>query len=436
MLYYFKTISLQTISDNTSVEVLIMQFFSVYDLLLNKVRETKRTPDDMYTFFRTRKIKKTQIVELQQTAFIPAEENFRKALCDFLNMTELEIELSMGRIPASYRDSYFQNIKEIAHLLSKAEDNTTSHFSPYYENELGCLYNGDCIKIMRSLPDACVDLVFADPPFNLGKVYDPGIDDSLTVSKYINWTYEWLDECVRIIKPGGRIFIYNLPKWCVYIASHLGESLTFWAWIAIDMKFSLPIQSRLYPAHYGLVAFIKGTKATTFNNQRIPLQVCRHCGGELKDYGGYKNKMNPLGVNVSDVWTDIYPVRHKSDKNRKYNELSVKLLNRIISMATNEGDIVFDPFGGSGTTYAVAQLLNRKWMGCELGDCGIIKHRLINSRRDKEQLERIQEESGCLFTPPIMELRRKNGFWICEDFKGKDDTESTDGQLALDFSQE
>ena len=52
-----------------------MQFFSVYDLLLNKVRETKRTPDDMYTFFRTRKIKKTQIVELQQTAFIPAEEN-------------------------------------------------------------------------------------------------------------------------------------------------------------------------------------------------------------------------------------------------------------------------------------------------------------------------------------------------------------------------
>ncbi len=54
--------------------------------------------------------------------------------------------------------------------------------------------------------------------------------------------------------------------------------------------------------------------------------------------------MNPLGVNVSDVWSDIYPVRHKNSKNRKYNELSVKLLDRVISMSTNEGDTVFDPF--------------------------------------------------------------------------------------------
>lgn len=400
-----------------------MQYFSVYDLLLNKVQENGGSLNDMYVFFKKRKINKTQITELQQTAYIPTEKNFRKALCDFLNMTELEIELSMGKIPASYRDSYFQNIKEIARLLSKAEKNTTSRLSPYFENKLGCLYNGDCIKIMHSMPDACVDLVFADPPFNLQKPYGPGIEDHLTVTKYINWTYDWLDECVRILKPGGRIFIYNLPKWCIYIASHLGESLTFWAWIAIDMKYSLPIQNRLYPAHYGLVSFVKGTKATKFNNQRIPLQVCRHCGGELKDYGGYKNKMNPLGVNVSDVWTDIYPVRHKNVKNRTYNELSVKLLNRIISMATSEGDTVFDPFGGSGTTYAVAQLLNRKWMGCELGDCDIIKHRLMNPMRDKKQLEKLQDESECLFPPSIIELRRKNGFWTCEDFNRKDDAE-------------
>lgn len=412
-----------------------MQYFSVYDLLLNKVRESNGTLDDMYAFFRERKIKKAQITELQQTAFIPAEENFRIALCDFLNMTELEIELSMGRIPAPYRDSFFQNIKEIAHLLTKTEYNATSCFLPYFENKSGCLYKGDCIKIMRSLPDACVDLVFADPPFNLKKSYDPGIEDDLTVSEYINWTYEWLDECVHILKPGGRIFIYNLPKWCVYIASHLAESLTFWAWIAVDMKLSLPIQNKLYPAHYGLVSFVKGTRAATFNNQRIPLQICRHCGGELKDYGGYKSKMNPLGVNVSDIWTDIYPVRHKNDKNRKYNELSVKFLHRIISMATNEGDIVFDPFGGSGTSYAVAQLLNRKWMGCELGDCETIKNRLNNPRKDKEQLQKIQNESGRLFTPPAIELRRKNGFWTCEDFHEKDNTESSNGQLSFDLSE-
>ena len=118
---------------------------------------------------------------------------------------------------------------------------------------------------MRQMPDCSINLVFADPPFNLGKTYDPGIDDNMTISMYINWIYDWLDECIRILKPGGRIFIYNLPKWCIYIVAYLKQFLTFGNWIAIDMKFTLPIQNRLYPAHYALVSFIKGVKATTFN---------------------------------------------------------------------------------------------------------------------------------------------------------------------------
>lgn len=409
-----------------------MQFFSIYDLLLSKAKSRSITLDELYLFFRKRKIKKADIVDLNQTSYIPSDENFRSAIKDFLEMSELEIDLAMGRVPSEYRESYFDNIKNIAALLEPKKLNNDGILTPYYENEYGRLYNTDCIKVMRSLPAECIDLVFADPPFNLGKTYDPGINDNLTMSRYINWMYEWLDECTRILKPGGRIFIYNTPKWCTYIASHLAESLTFWAWIAVDMKFRLPIQSRLYPAHYGLVSFIKGTKANTFHNQRVPLQVCRHCGGELKDYGGYKDKMNPSGVNVSDVWSDIYPVRHKSNKNRKYNELSVKLLDRIISMSTNEGDVVFDPFGGSGTTFAVAQLLKRKWIGSELGDCEIIKKRLINSERDNEQLKKEQEELGCLFPQKITELRRKNGFWTCDDFKKP--SEIKNNQLSLDFS--
>ena len=251
------------------------------------------------------------------------------------------------------------------------------------------------------------------------------------MSRYINWTYQWLDECIRILKPGGRIFVYNIPKWSVYIAQHLSKTLTFWDWIAVDMKFSLPIQRRLYPAHYSLVSFIKGVQANTFNNQRIPMQTCRHCGGEIKDYGGYKSKMNPQGVNVSDVWSDIYPVRHKSSKNRKYNELSVKLLDRIISMSTNENDVVFDPFGGSGTTYAVAQLLNRRWVGCELGDCEIIKSRLLNPVHDKEQLQKVYEEKNSLFTNDVKRLRQKNGFWTCDTLPKGDKTDDIQLEIAM-----
>ena len=117
-----------------------------------------------------------------------------------------------------------------------------------------------------------------------------------------------------------------------------------------------------------------------------------------------------LGINVSDVWSDIYTVRHKNNKNRKYNELSIKLLDRIISMGTNEGDLVFDPFGGSGTTYAVAQMLKRKWIGTELGDCDIIKNRLLHAEKDIEQLVKIREECEGLFPPKIAELRKKMAF--------------------------
>lgn len=396
-----------------------MQFFSIYDLIFDKAKNKNMTTEEVYSFFRTRKIKKADILDLSQTSYIPTDEKILKAITEFLEMSELEMSIAMGRIPSEYRQSYFSKIKEISALLEVEKKEPSKKFEPYFQNEYGRLYNADCIEVMQSLPAEYVDLIFADPPFNLGKTYDVGIDDSLTMSTYIDWTYEWLDECIRILKPGGRIFVYNLPKWCVYIASHLAETLTFWAWIAVDMKFSLPIQNRLYPAHYGLVSFVKGTKPRTFNNQRIPLQTCRHCGGEVKDYGGYKNKMNPLGINVSDVWSDIYPVRHKNNKNRKYNELSIKLLDRIISMGTNEGDLVFDPFGGSGTTYAVAQMLKRKWIGTELGDCDIIKNRLLHAEKDIEQLVKIREECEGLFPPKIAELRKKNGFWICEDFQQK-----------------
>lgn len=391
-----------------------MQFFSIFDMIAKKAKDKNMTMEDVCSYFRSHKVSKSKLFSLRETSFFPEDPLIRSSITSFLEMSELEIALSMGRIPAEYRESFFDSIPKIAAFLQESPVSAnTDIITPCFETDLGRLYNGDCIKIMRSLPDNCVDLIFADPPFNLGKTYDPGIDDNMSMSSYINWTYEWLDECIRILKPGGRIFVYNIPKWSTYIAAHLEERLTFWDWIAIDMKFSLPIQNRLYPAHYALVSFIKGVQAQTYHNQRIPLQTCRHCGGEIKDYGGYKGKMNPLGVNVSDVWTDIFPVRHRSTKTRKYNELSVKLLNRIISMATNEGDTVFDPFGGSGTTFAVAQMLNRRWVGCELGDCEIIASRLQNPARDREQLNKIQEESNCLFTPRIEQLRKNNGFWIC-----------------------
>jgi site-specific DNA-methyltransferase (adenine-specific) len=188
---------------------------------------------------------------------------------------------------------------------------------------------------------------------------------------------------VRVLTPGGALFVYNLPKWNLLLGAYLMglADLQFRHSIAIEMKSCLPIPGRLYPAHYSLLYFTKG-KPKTFRKIRTPIETCRHCGGEIRDYGGHRKAMNPLGVNLKDVWTDIPPVRHWKFKSRerRANALSTKVLDRVVEMTTGPGDIVLDPFGGSGTTYAVCESRGRRWIGIELDFCDEIVDRLSGGK--------------------------------------------------------
>lgn len=255
---------------------------------------------------------------------------------------------------------------------------------PIYQTKLGRLYRGDCLEILRSINQESLDLVFADPPFNLGKDYGNGSSDSLADHHYLDWCGQWIKEGVRVLKRGGAFYIFNLPRWNVELGHRLNqEGMLFRHWIAIDIKYSLPIPGRLYPSHYSLLYYTKG-KPKFFERPRVPIPVCRHCGGDIKDYGGHRGKLNPAGLNVADVWTDIPPVRHNSTKRRSANELSIKLLRRVLSISTQPGDLVFDPFGGSGTTYIAAEEMHRRWIGVELGDCDPIVRRLKGERANLE----------------------------------------------------
>jgi site-specific DNA-methyltransferase (adenine-specific) len=239
---------------------------------------------------------------------------------------------------------------------------------PVHQTSLGRLYEADCMDILPTLEDSSIDTIFADPPFNLGKSYGKRSSDDLDDAKYLSWCYAWITECVRLLKPGGSMFVYNLPKWNYRLATYMTDrGLSFRHWIAVEHKSSLPIQGRLYPAHYSLLYFSKG-RPSRFHRIRTPIETCRHCGKEIKDYGGHRDAMNPKGVTLKDVWTDIPPVRHRKFKPQKRgaNALSTKLLDRVIEMSTIPGDLVLDPFGGSGTTFAVCEARHRRWIGIEL----------------------------------------------------------------------
>lgn len=253
-----------------------------------------------------------------------------------------------------------------------------SRLIPYFKTDHGAVYDLDCLEFLRSIRDGVVDTVFADPPFNLRKKYGAKSNDDLSDAEYLEWCREWINEAVRTLKPGGAFFLYNLPKWNVVLGAHLTElGMNFRHWIAVSIKLSLPIPGRLYPAHYSLLYYTKG-KPRVFRRVRTRIETCRHCGGEIKDYGGHRGAMNPKGVNLTDVWDDVPPVRHWKYKSsqRKANALSSKILDRVVEISTKPGDLVIDPFGGSGTTFAVCEARHRHWLGTDIDFAPVIKERL------------------------------------------------------------
>jgi site-specific DNA-methyltransferase (adenine-specific) len=257
---------------------------------------------------------------------------------------------------------------------------------PAFSTELGVVYNTDCLNLLGALKDESIDSVFADPPFNLRKDYGNGSDkDDLKNGDYLKWCYSWIDECVRVIKPGGAFFLYNLPQWAFHLAVHLeGKGMTFRHWIAVSMKGTFPRGKKLYPAHYALLYFTKGDPKT-FNRDsiRLPIPACRHCGKDVKDYGGHRKYLNPLGLNLTDFWDDTAPARHQKFKARWHvNELKPMIPSRCIEISTNAGDVVLDPFGGGGSTFEAAQVLERFWIGSEIVGCDLIEERFSRNLPD------------------------------------------------------
>ena len=357
---------------------------------------------------------KIDVVSAVEKAASMPDASILAALASALHLSEMHVTAAAGHMPdrawTMMRENPTGFLTQLSWTGSGVADGSAGRLgAPVLQTSLGRLYNADCLDLLPTLPDSSVDLAFADPPFNLEKDYGPGVHDDLPEQHYFEWCCTWIREIVRVLRPGAAFFLYNLPKWNLRLGSWLSQYLEFRNWIAVDIKFSLPIPGRLYPAHYSLLYFTKGPQANRFSPPRRPIETCRHCGGELRDYGGYKDRMNPAGVNLSDVWTDLSPVRHSRFKRRKANELPLKMLDRILDIASQEGDTVLDPFGGSGTTYVAAELKMRRWVGSEIGDCGSITDRFGDIDRERALLAEIRKRVNVLFTSEALRLRSRNG---------------------------
>lgn len=231
---------------------------------------------------------------------------------------------------------------------------------------LNTITQGDCLELLKDIPDNSVDMTFADPPFNLKKKYN-GYKDSLEFQDYLEWCDKWISEMVRITKPTGSIFVHNIPKWLSYYVKLLNDHAYFKHWIAWQAP-TAPMGKSLQPAHYGILYYVKDPKKTKIYEIRMPHDRERKSNYLRKDYGGKKAGLHPFGPLVSDVWTDIHRIKHNKYRDEHPCQLPVALLERLILMTTDEGDVVLDPVVGTGTTAVAAKKLGRQYIGFDLDE--------------------------------------------------------------------
>ena len=226
------------------------------------------------------------------------------------------------------------------------------------------IIQGDCLELFKNIPDNSVDVTFADPPFNLKKNYN-SYNDKLDFQEYLNWCEIWISEMIRITKPTGTIFVHNIPKWLTYYATFFNKKAYFKHWISWDAP-TAPMGKSLQPSNYGVLFYTKSEKGAKINELRHPHKRDRKKGYLLKDYGGKKSKLHPFGPLVSDVWTDIHRIKHNKNRDPHPCQLPLHFMDRLILLVTDENDIVFDPFIGTGTTAISAKRLGRKYIGFEI----------------------------------------------------------------------
>ncbi len=271
----------------------------------------------------------------------------------------------------------------ISHV--RLPNQTAPLISTRYVGGDGILFQADCLDLLANIRSRTIDMVFADPPFNLGKRYeDPGASDRHLEEAYRGWCRSWLLEAIRVLRPGGTLMLYHLPSWLMDLGAWLQSQpdVEFRNWIALKMKAGFPIKGRVHPAHYGILYFTKTGAPPTFNVVRAKSPTCRKCGELLRDYGGYRNKYRDYEedgipwVQVSDFWEDTRPASFDKAREVAINELSFHIPERAILMTTRPGDIVLDCFSGAGSTIHAAKRNGRKWIAGDYGDSSAALRRI------------------------------------------------------------
>lgn len=238
----------------------------------------------------------------------------------------------------------------------------------FAESSQAMIIHEDCLSTLKQMKEQSVDLIIADPPYNLGKDFGNKSDAWEDQKTYLSWCYEWIDSCFKVLKENGTIYLMNSTQNMPYISIYLQERYhivcnIIWAYDSSGMQSKKKFGSLYEP----IIMATKHSKAKyTFNYEAILVETKTGTQRRMIDY----RKTPPRPYNrmkvPGNVWT-FSRVRYKMDEYENHpSQKPEVLIERMIKASSNEGDIVLDPFGGSFSTCAVAIKLKRKTIGMEI----------------------------------------------------------------------
>ena len=257
---------------------------------------------------------------------------------------------------------------------------------PYFESDECAIYHGDCLELMKKIDKEAIELTVTSPPYNIGKEYEK----SLPLEEYINWCKQWIKEIYRITKSDGTFWLnvgyLEMPDKAkaLPIPYLLWDKTDFYMIQEVIWNYGAGVAGKKFfsPRNEKLLWYVKNRENYTFNLDGIRDKNVKY--PNQKKNG--KLKCNPLGKNPSDVWQipKVTSGTNRSSKERTPHpaQFPIALIERVVKGSSNVGDIILDPFLGSGTAAIVALANKRKFIGFEIDK----KYCEISAKRIKDYL--------------------------------------------------
>jgi len=258
-----------------------------------------------------------------------------------------------------------------------------------FEKDAAKIILGDAIEAFTTVPDESIDLIFADPPYNIGKNFNGLKDKWESDEEYLRWCYQWLELCIKKIKPHGSFYVMTSTQAMPYFDIFLRAKLTILSRIIWHYDSSGVQAKNYYGSMYEPILFcVRDKNNYTFNAQDILVEAKTGAKRKLVDY----RKSIPTIYNSEKVPGNVWEmsrVRYRMDEYENHpTQKPIALLERIILASSNAGDLVLDPFSGTFTTSFVANKLGRRSIGIEVNEeyvkIGLRRLQILSSYNGQE----------------------------------------------------